>query len=75
MNNSARRTNKLAMQLGARRYLEIGVFAGATFRDIDIAERTGVDPTFRFDTNELRMIVRDLLHRPAIHFLRPSHCP
>jgi hypothetical protein len=53
MNHSARRINTLAQALTARRYLEIGVAEGKTFRDIQIAERTGVDPRFRFDTNEL----------------------
>ncbi|HXR36957.1 MAG TPA: class I SAM-dependent methyltransferase [Candidatus Binataceae bacterium] len=43
----------MAKQLGARRYLEIGVAEGNTFRDVEIAERTAVDPHFRFDTNEL----------------------
>ena len=53
MNHSARRLNALAAQLGARRYLEIGVNNGVTFRDVEIAERTGVDPKFLFDTSEL----------------------
>lgn len=53
MNNSAHRVNALARQLGAVRYLEIGVAEGKTFRDIEIAERTAVDPLFRLDTNEL----------------------
>jgi len=53
VNHSARRINSLAKQLGARRYLEVGVSAGATFRDVEIAERTGVDPNFLFDTNTL----------------------
>jgi hypothetical protein len=52
MNHSARRANALAKHLGARRYLEIGVSSGGTFRDIEIAERTGVDPKFAFNTNE-----------------------
>ena len=52
MNHSARRANALAKQLGARRYLEIGVNTGETFHDIGIAERTGVDPVFAFDTQE-----------------------
>ncbi|HWT09890.1 MAG TPA: class I SAM-dependent methyltransferase [Roseomonas sp.] len=52
-NHSARRINALAHRLGARRYLEIGVNAGQTFRDVEIAERVGVDPDFRFDTAEL----------------------
>jgi hypothetical protein len=49
MNHSARRANKLAKHLGARRYLEIGVNTGAKFLKIEIEERTGVDPRFAFD--------------------------
>ena len=51
--HSARRINALARRLGARRYLEIGVSTGQTFREVEIAERTGVDPKFRFDTAEV----------------------
>lgn len=53
MNNTARRANALGKSLGAKRYLEIGVLHGNTFRDVDIADRTAVDPGFGFDTNEL----------------------
>ena len=52
MNHSARRINAIANRLDARRYLEIGVCDGGTFRDVEIAERTGVDIEFRFDVNE-----------------------
>lgn len=51
--HSARRINALARRLGARRYLEIGVSKGNTFRAIEVAERTGVDPNFGFDTAEV----------------------
>lgn len=48
--HTARRVNALAPLIGARRYLEIGVQRGNTFRDIAIPERVGVDPRFAFDT-------------------------
>lgn len=48
--HSARRINALAQRIGARRYLEIGVSRGQTFRQVAIAERIGVDPRFLFDT-------------------------
>ena len=51
MNQSARRINKLADQLDARTYLEIGVFQGDTFREVSVPFRTGVDPGFAFDTS------------------------
>lgn len=50
---SARRVNALARRIGARRYLEIGVSRGATFRQVAVAERIGVDPCFLFDTAEV----------------------
>jgi len=53
MNATARRVNALARQLHCRRYLEIGVLHGTTFRDVEIPERTAVDPGFGFDTSEL----------------------
>lgn len=53
MNHSARRVNALGKNLGARRYLEIGVSHGETFRDVEILEKTGVDPHFAFNTEEL----------------------
>lgn len=50
---SARRINALAAALGARRYLEIGVNEGATFRAVRCPERSGVDPQFLFDPASL----------------------
>lgn len=53
-NHSARRINTLATLVGARRYLEIGVDRGATFVDVKMAEKVGVDPCFRFDAQSHR---------------------
>jgi hypothetical protein len=50
---SARRIGILARALGARTYLEIGVARGVTFRSVEMPERTGVDPSFRFDTRSV----------------------
>jgi hypothetical protein len=47
--HSSRRINALAARMRARRYLEVGVFEGETFLAVEIAERTAVDPAFRFD--------------------------
>lgn len=41
--------NQLIKQFGCRRYLEIGVEKGATFKNIKSKHRTGVDPFFRFN--------------------------
>lgn len=51
---SVRRINQLARWRNAKSYLEIGVATEATFGHINIPERTGVNPLFRFDAAELR---------------------
>jgi Methyltransferase domain len=53
MTHSARRINSLARRLYARSYLEIGVWRADTFRAVEIAARTGVDPEFQFDPSSL----------------------
>ncbi len=62
MIHSVRRINALAQRLGATRYLEIGLRRGGTFREVEIADRTGVDPAYQFDaeamSNEATRIYR-----------------
>jgi hypothetical protein len=53
MQHSARRINALTRPLGATRYLEIGVLGGQTFREVEVAQRTGVDPDFKFEVSTL----------------------
>jgi hypothetical protein len=50
--HSVRRINHLAKALQAKRYLEVGVFEGTTFFDIDIPYKVGVDPNFKFDITD-----------------------
>lgn len=50
LTHSARRINRLAEAMTARRYLEIGVQAGKTFHAVKIPHRVAVDPKFAFDT-------------------------
>lgn len=47
---SVRRINRVAAIRPAHRYLEIGVATGRTFLNVDVAEKQGVDPKFRFAT-------------------------
>lgn len=49
---SARRINKLAAEVHARTYLEVGVQKGKTFFDVAIPQRIAVDPRFLFDAQE-----------------------
>lgn len=51
LNHSARRIKALAEGLNAQTYLEIGVNKGLTFFDVEIAQKTAVDPRFLFDIN------------------------
>jgi len=43
------RINRLARMNRAQSYLEVGVSDGATFFNVEIADKTAVDPRFRFD--------------------------
>src|SRR5947207_3201487 len=52
--HSARRINRIAAEMRAQTYLEIGVSRGLTFRDVKIARKVGVDPRFRCDVAALR---------------------
>jgi len=54
MSTRARRLNRLARLIGARSYLEIGVFTGSTFFDVDVVHKVAVDPAFRFDVDAQR---------------------
>jgi hypothetical protein len=45
----SRRLNQLGQLVGFRSYLEIGVATGATFFEIDVERKVGVDPRYRFD--------------------------
>ena len=44
--------NQLLALRGGRRYLEIGVNAGATFFNVDAPLKAAVDPCFLFDPAE-----------------------
>lgn len=48
MTHSAELINYLARKTLAKSYIEIGVFNGDTFLNVDIAQKTAVDPNFRF---------------------------
>nr|WP_294517318.1 class I SAM-dependent methyltransferase [uncultured Rhodopila sp.] len=54
MTHTSNRLNGLAKRLDCRTYLEIGVCEGDTFRLVEIPEKTGVDPNFRFDPDTVR---------------------
>jgi len=47
--HSVRRINQIAKHVGARSYLEIGVFRGKTFNALDFERKVAVDPRFQFD--------------------------
>ena len=75
MNNSAQRINSLARSFDARTYLEIGVDGGDTFLNVQIGQRTGVDPNFRFDVESARDATTSLHQMTSDEFFtqrRPS---
>jgi hypothetical protein len=53
INHSVRRLGHLAAALGTASYLEIGVDRGATFQDIDVSSKTGVDPDLKVRASNL----------------------
>ncbi|MEM9244722.1 MAG: class I SAM-dependent methyltransferase [Cyanobacteria bacterium P01_F01_bin.153] len=50
--HSVRRLNYLINKLGAKSYLEVGVFKGRTFKQIIAEAKYAVDPEFRFKYQE-----------------------
>lgn len=64
--HSARRINRIAAHVGAHTHLEIGVSRGASFRNVRIKSKVGVDPKFRFDPAEPRNSDCDL-HENLAH--------
>lgn len=49
MSNTSERINELAKAVNAKSYLEIGVFRGDTFLEVDTPLKIAVDPNFKFD--------------------------
>ncbi|MEL7465999.1 MAG: class I SAM-dependent methyltransferase [Pseudomonadota bacterium] len=49
MAHSERRLKQIFKMTGAKTYLEVGVFDGATFNALKIDHKDAVDPVFRFD--------------------------
>ena len=50
---SIRRLKSIQQIINAKRYLEIGVQAGTTFRSLKLDHMDGVDPRFLFDVNRV----------------------
>ncbi len=47
---SVRRIHAIQALTGASRYLEVGVYGGDTFLNVNLPSKDAVDPAFRFDT-------------------------
>jgi len=74
LTHSARRINRLAQMNGARSYLEIGVSEGSTFFGVGIAQKTAVDPRFRFDVAARRAPGQEFHAIPSdAFFTMPEH--
>jgi hypothetical protein len=52
--HSVRRICRIARQLGARSYLEIGVSRGKTFNSLQFERKVAVDPRFRFEVADFQ---------------------
>lgn len=53
-NRRVARIQHLAQALGMKNYLEIGVFKGSTFLQVQLPYKVGVDPHFLFDVSTVR---------------------
>ena len=62
------RLNRLAEINMAKRYLEVGVFGGKTFRQINIQYKVGVDPEYQFDTSPFQSDTIQLLEMTSDDF-------
>lgn len=67
---SARRLGRLATELGLTTYLEIGVARGATFLNVELATRTGVDPSFGFDIEAVTNATTSLVQKRSDDYFR-----
>jgi methyltransferase family protein len=54
MSWSVRRIGKIKEMNGAQSYLEIGVYSGQTFLNVDLARKDAVDPKFRFNVDDYK---------------------
>ena len=54
MSWSVRRIGKIKALNGAQSYLEIGVYSGQTFLNVDLAQKDAVDPKFRFNVDDYK---------------------
>jgi hypothetical protein len=52
MSWSVRRIGKIKALNGAQTYLEIGVYSGQTFLNVEFAHKDAVDPKFRFNVDD-----------------------
>jgi hypothetical protein len=71
------RLNRIATLTGARRYLEVGVFKGQTFLNLNFAEMHAVDPAFLFDTGPEGRANRQFFKQTSDQFFasRPDSKP
>lgn len=71
--HSSRRINALANGLGSQTYLEVGVAAGDTFRDVTIPTKWAVDPRFRFDYASIETEDVRFFNVPSDDFFTSTH--
>jgi Methyltransferase domain len=62
--------NRFAQRIDAQRYLEIGVNKGETFLQVDIPDKTGVDPLFLFDYESKASEAARFFNCPSDQFFR-----
>lgn len=63
--SSVRRIKKIGAHIGAKSYLEIGVFEGKTFHSLRFPRKVAVDPKFQFDVATNKHAGADYFEMPA----------
>jgi hypothetical protein len=67
------RINTISRLVSAKKYLEIGVFQGETFFDVDIDYKVAVDPQFQFDFKKKENAKTRFHQRTSDEFFRLAH--
>ena len=68
VNWSVRRLNRLITELSCKTYLEVGVFRGETFKDVECASKVAVDPAFKFDVSSVAKKGEDYIEKTSDDF-------
>ena len=70
---SVRRIHAIQSMTGASRYLEVGVYGGATFLNVQLPSKDAVDPAFQFDPTPFASSSVRFFQMPSDEFFTSTH--